>query len=304
MKTVYANNNELCHAWAHQLTSYGRNSGNSLFFRDTVLFSYGEHFPLAKLFGSWVINNPRQYSVTTSKHKGYAWKATSHLHHIEMADVLNPLNDANLKWWVGRLNDLKDQATKRRGIHRKRWDIETFRRLSMAVGHFYAGFYSEVVEDNEELLNALSDARVEPPEWAEWESTVDEEIAKQLAIQEERGRVKRERLLTIALPLWRDGQTIPNGMSIQELMMSTGKTYLRRVHSPDGVIVETSKGIRLSTQEAITALLAYKRGSLIGHQLQGYTITHSTPEGIKAGCHTIDRSEIDYIASQLGVSLT
>jgi hypothetical protein len=71
MKRVFSSNEEVCHIWAQQTQSEGRAS--SIFFRDSVIFSYGEHYPMAKIHtvkGKRVaLINSKHVSVTTEQHK-------------------------------------------------------------------------------------------------------------------------------------------------------------------------------------------------------------------------------------------
>lgn len=71
MKKVFSSNSQVCHVWAQQTQSEGRT--NSVFFRDTVIFSYGEHYPMAKIHKVkgqlFALINSANYSVTTSQHK-------------------------------------------------------------------------------------------------------------------------------------------------------------------------------------------------------------------------------------------
>lgn len=72
MKTVFPNA-DLCHAWANQTQSEGKNSNGSIFFRNKTIYSYGSHFPIAKHAVSAdgkdiILFTERRYSNTTAKH--------------------------------------------------------------------------------------------------------------------------------------------------------------------------------------------------------------------------------------------
>jgi len=71
MKTVFKSNLQLAKMWATQTQYTGK--GPSMFFKDQTLYSYGEHFELAKFVeapnGQQVIFvNDNYYSMTTRKH--------------------------------------------------------------------------------------------------------------------------------------------------------------------------------------------------------------------------------------------
>jgi len=71
MKTVFNSNLQLAKMWATQTQYTGK--GPSMFFKDQTLYSYGEHYELAKFVeapnGQQVIFvNDNFYSMTTRKH--------------------------------------------------------------------------------------------------------------------------------------------------------------------------------------------------------------------------------------------
>jgi hypothetical protein len=71
MKTVFNSNLQLAKMWAAQTQYAGK--GPSMFFKDQTLYSYGEHYQLAKFIeapnGQQVIFvNDNFYSMTTRKH--------------------------------------------------------------------------------------------------------------------------------------------------------------------------------------------------------------------------------------------
>jgi hypothetical protein len=81
LKRVFANHREVLHLWANQAQSDARSE--NVFFEGDTCYSYGYHYPLAKLVkyrGHTVaLINANGYSVTTSKHIRSARSAASHL---------------------------------------------------------------------------------------------------------------------------------------------------------------------------------------------------------------------------------
>lgn len=84
---------EIYHVWAHQRADYGRCSGANVFFQGQVIYSYGRHFPMAKLLldkagkPNAVILTTRTYSNTTSKHQSDTRSAVNHLRTFRATDV-------------------------------------------------------------------------------------------------------------------------------------------------------------------------------------------------------------------------
>lgn len=74
MRTVLKNNHEVVLTWLEQSQPHGQNAQGSLFFMGTTIYSYGEHFPIARLiyyplhesFTARLTN--KKYSRTTSRH--------------------------------------------------------------------------------------------------------------------------------------------------------------------------------------------------------------------------------------------
>src|SRR5262249_44911174 len=58
----------VAHLWAHQTQDSARNPGGTLYFRGATIYSYGDHFPIARLCRGAVLFTTRTYSVTTARH--------------------------------------------------------------------------------------------------------------------------------------------------------------------------------------------------------------------------------------------
>lgn len=80
MKTC-VNNQEVAHLWAHAAQDYAR--GSNMYFRGSVVYSYGEHFPMGIRFTDksgepvFVLTDDG-YSPTTSGHQNYVRRAVNH----------------------------------------------------------------------------------------------------------------------------------------------------------------------------------------------------------------------------------
>lgn len=76
MKKVYPSK-QVCHVWANQQQQEGRNSTGNVFFERDTIYSYGHHFPMARIDAKnkVVLFTTKTYSITTSKHLSFAWRA-------------------------------------------------------------------------------------------------------------------------------------------------------------------------------------------------------------------------------------
>lgn len=75
-KNVHGSHSQTAHVWAQNRYLSGRSSDERMFFEAGVLYSYGRHFALGMTLetseGRVTLLNDSNYSISTSKHKGYA----------------------------------------------------------------------------------------------------------------------------------------------------------------------------------------------------------------------------------------
>lgn len=81
--------NEVAHAWANQTGRHRK--GFNMFYEGTTIYSYGHHFPIARIVeteeGPVVLMTTESYSVSTAKHITYTRRAVS---HMKVFEVRNP----------------------------------------------------------------------------------------------------------------------------------------------------------------------------------------------------------------------
>jgi hypothetical protein len=84
-------NSMVAHVWAQQSQSEGRSNNGQFYFRDSTIYSYGSHFPIAQFSRdkSVVWFTQRGYSVTTARHISYTQDALRGLnvHVISVPDL-------------------------------------------------------------------------------------------------------------------------------------------------------------------------------------------------------------------------
>ena len=77
MKNVFENS-MVAHVWNAQTQSAGRSGNGNFYFRDSMLFSYRDSWLVAKIMDDGVaLHNADSYSISTSRHASYAWRASS-----------------------------------------------------------------------------------------------------------------------------------------------------------------------------------------------------------------------------------
>lgn len=98
MKSVHTPEN-VAHLFANQLQHEARNSGNTLFFNHTSIYSYGYHFCIAKFVDDkTLLFTERNYGNTTAKHIATVRNATNHINRIYCYNP-NGLHNNNFNFW-------------------------------------------------------------------------------------------------------------------------------------------------------------------------------------------------------------
>lgn len=123
-------NSMVAHVWAQQSQSEGRSANGNFYFRDSMIFSYGDHFPVAAFTqdsrgNSCVLFTTKSYSVTTSAHVGFVRSALRGLTGVQVyyvPEVVGPSNArmhaANVTRMVSETRDTAKQYAKpRKGVY-------------------------------------------------------------------------------------------------------------------------------------------------------------------------------------------
>lgn len=101
MRTVFTNE-EVARVWYRQEQNEGRGSGGNLYFHGNTIYSYGSHFPIAKILDDGkILFTTRSYSNSTAKHINYVWRAVGYSNKNVMP-VYNPdaSHSTNIKHWL------------------------------------------------------------------------------------------------------------------------------------------------------------------------------------------------------------
>lgn len=84
------NNKQVAQAWASQERASGR--GSNLYFESGVIYSYGKHFPIARIVPGpdepVVLFTTKSYSAITARHILLASIASLHMKRLYVDDVM------------------------------------------------------------------------------------------------------------------------------------------------------------------------------------------------------------------------
>ena len=293
MKNVFNTSQEVSHLFASKAHTSAR--CRNTFIRDSMYFSYGEHYCVARhLPQGYVALNLRPSTSTTQGHKSEIRSACSHLNIIGVFDPkCGPDRDSTEE----RIEHLLKEAARAKPDGRRPLIMGEIRQVIRDYNK-----YCEL-EGKGELL-ALPDLS-------------DGEIAKIKAAQKEQNKAekahKAKRDAELAEGYAKHIQEWLQGMC-HSLHFDHGPTLLRVGNLQGGShghgiqTIETSRGARIPVDDAKRLwpiILRAKDGARdfeVGMQLGSYQLTKINRDGsIVVGCHGIGFDQIEKIAGQLGL---
>lgn len=307
MKQVFSNS-ELPHIWAAQSQGSGRTSNGSFYFHNATIYSYGGHFPIATIKGDTVFFTLRSYSNTTRKHISKARAAVSHKNFINVWEVptgnfdyLTTTHEANFKGWKRELSAVVAELGNKR-IRNIGSRVNYAECIIGQIGK-YCKYFNLPVTDKE-LKKLIETAK--NPQFVELARAAAE---KQAAAHEKKVK-EAARAYDIYIEMWRERRDeeikeLPdNTKTLINFYANQAAAFTRLRFNPDTETVETSKGIEIPAEIAKRAYFALNgclKSSCNGLSIPvlHYTITETGNDYIKAGCHTIPKTDVQYIATVL-----
>lgn len=275
----------VAHNWANRTRS-GAEGFNMWFSGDTI-YSYGEHFPIARHCGNAVLFTTDSYSVSTAKHKTITWRACHHLTTFDVADVMancktehkyNYRKMLEAAWeYVGKASRARVNGP---------WLLDSAKRAladaNAYTKHFKLGFSQ--IADLEALAPIMEKAERNAAARARKAARLAEQQraeAYRLHLEEQRRRALAGRE---ALKQWCRGENVhpPH----------TRRPYVRIKNDE----VQTSWGARVPLKDALRVFSAARRCRELGKTWtpkRRVTVGHFNVDRIdnvgtiRAGCHVI-----------------
>jgi hypothetical protein len=310
---------EIDHVWAHQRAGYGRANGKNVFFDGPVIFSYGRHFPMAKLLlkrgepvAVFVTTN--RSSVTTMGHLSDVRSAVSHLKTFYVSDVLVTDHKVHLKEYKTRIAAAADMV--KRGKSATLNHIHSLDRV-IAEGNDYAAYFGLKTRfDYPEGFDVAAErARgvVEVEKQRERDANRDERQRERDAARLAADRVKYAADFAVYdadVAAWLAGQrnefpSRPRDPDDRQSWYADVPTRLR----VRGSRIETSRGAVVSVEHAKPLLAEIRKGggSVVEMPVEfrvgdyGHVKLDFLRKYVSIGCHNIAFDEIERIAAQLGL---
>lgn len=316
---------ELYHVWAHQRASYGRSTGQRVYFEGPTIYSYGHHFPMARLIVKGdkpvaVLLTTRRYSVTTSAHQSEVRSAARHLPQFEVKDVTQTDHRRNLADYRERIAGAVKAVEKARSG--TLWELGNLNDL-IAEGNAYAAFFklktrfaypegfdaaAHCERGEVERAKAEERRRKRDERWQARRAAENAEYAARL----ERERAEYPAKLAgyeAAVAAWLAGEggrfpVKPRDPSNPSAYGWDDPVRLR----VKGTRVETSRGVVFELDKARVLLRLVRRGGegvleLPDLDIDGYRGGRIDFAGrtVSVGCHTVAFAEVERVAAPLGL---
>jgi len=317
MKTFYKKDkfdvpakDKVAHAWAHQLEEEGQVYGGSFYFYGDTIFSYGSHFPIARIYHdkNVILFTSHSYSSTTAGHMSCVRSAIRHRDIIIVPNVkvIESLKRSapeyrktdweddhatNLRYFVDEAVAARKKLDKCRVDNTKETCIKIMARSARDFERYIEAFDLRDAPKRYTILHTVMDMGIEDVDnLVEVVTTVDKKADKLKTSRLKRAKKAQEKKQKKAMEDWVAGK------AVNTYNIGYNSEVRLRIIKED---VQTSRGSSVPLKHA---QLLYK-GLQAGKDIEGKNIGHFvinkvTPEMIKIGCHDIPMSEIRRILSQ------
>ena len=285
MRKILKNHSEVAHYWANKVQPEG--NGCSMFYHSETIYSYGNHFPIAKhINNGLILFTSKDYSISTSKHKCITRSAIPSEIEVLTVPIVRIASISehieNISYFI---NEIKGSFGKsQRARKYKSMYLETGLNLIKQMER-----YLELFRIKSKLPNSLKKSvnlflNMDNSEVMEVIKS-EQEIQKKAVLQE---RKKQEKKFKQLLPKWKNGEVYSLPYNKQQ--------YLRLVNDE----IETSLHVKISIDTFNRYYSLLKVGvSLIDIKIDHYRVTKQDSNLLTIGCHVIPVSEINYIAKLL-----
>ncbi len=295
------NNSQVAHLWANQSKTIAK--GSNFFFNNKSIYSYGHHFEVSRLVQTEKKNKtialfePRTYSISTSKHQGYARNAVHGLY--ESFDFNLPSYDLTRDDFLRAFNRfgnivIDSLKKSKRAIKYKDWHVRNAVNAVEQWNKLKA--YFPTLTKGIKNLKTLDQDQIDK---------LVESEKKQKAIEAK----KRKKEIDAKARLWlnHDINHLPHDS--KTMIRQKGKRVITESgNAPEFRLldeVETSRGAIVPLDHAKLFFNAIKRFEKrpndcnnhfrVGH----FTLDKLTTKGAKIGCHLLEWKEINRFAKTM-----
>ena len=272
---------DLCHKWANMEQSSGRTSTGSMFFNNETIYSYGDHFAIAKHIVNEqgqraILFTLRDYSNTTAKHKSHVYMSCKNDNIIFCANPIGS-HETNFKYWEQRAGH--DVASKLKNARKPEKYINLLKEIEKSA-NIYANYFGIEIPESLKIILAIKDK-------ADYLQYQDK--ANELAKLEEAKRLKEQKAkFKEDIKKWFNCET--------SRLYTTYKYDFLRINENR---IETTQAVQIPLELGKRLYQSIKNQSLkVGDKFLNYSVNEIGNE-IKIGCHTFKQSYLLKFGSQL-----
>lgn len=293
----------VAHNWANQTNSHGK--GSNFFYDGKSIYSYGYHFEVGRIVetekgNEIVLLNNASYSVSTSKHQGYARQACNHIESFSLPlnkDARLPFTNYNFVAFFNHYGNIVIESSKKAMRSRKYGDLHLKDAVKAVDDWNKLRSYFPSLCEGIKRLTLPSDIQVKKLNDKDKKERAKERKEKQARIERDENawlNYDQNYVSRMARCLLRQRQVsyIPEqGCAPQSRLVDE---------------VETSHGARVPLQDAKLFFNAIKRfkdspkACLDRFKVGNFRLSNLTPNGANIGCHFIAWSEMERFATQMG----
>lgn len=279
MKNIFTNS-ELAHTYANQSQQSGRNSSGSFYFDGKAIYSYGRHFPIAKIVRNeqgieCMLFTYRSYSNSTSKQISIVRNATRQYKKIYCYSPEDS-HELNFKSWLNlaEIETAKLQKAKKPELYLNQLGILNREALE------YAEFFNIEIPITLQAVLSIKDKK----ENLVYMSKKAEFMKIEKAKKEKAQKIEYKE----QLKKWFNFETgrVYGGFNFDFLRLNQNR-------------VETTQAVQIPLELAKRLYNKIKTNTLeVGEQLLNYRVDE-IGDIIKIGCHNFKRSYLLNFGSKL-----
>lgn len=288
-----AKNHQISHEWFYQTKEKG--SGSSYFYEGPIIYSYGRHFPIARIVEKngekIVLFTTSSYSGSTSAHVNMTRGAIpSYVQIIEMRNVpTEPLDRINHKPNIEAYTNELQSALKA---------LETARKKEKWIGEITSLIdkFKAYMDFFQLPLSAEMETLFNDPTIEKFDTYMANEAAR-IAKDKKKEEQKRGRAVKKQVSEWQEGKRS------RVTLLGWKYAYLRI--SKSGNRIETTEGIEIPVDKAYQLYQRIQQtlqnGGCTGDCgesfMEQYRIVKISKNTLHIGCHIIEMKEVNRIAT-------
>ena len=280
MRNVFTSS-ELAHKWANQHQNSGRNQNGSMYFHGPTIYSYGQHFPIAKHVRNEkgeraILFTERSYSNTTAKHMNHVWMSCKNDNIINCYRP-DSTHEENFQFWAKNAEEFG--ASKLAKARKPEKYLKILSDVEL-VSTKYANFFGLELPEYLKAVISIKDKN-EFLQFADKKAEY-EKAEKARKLKQQKKEFKEQ------IKKWFNGELYR--------LNTTYKFDFLRIRENR---VETTQAVQIPIEIAKRLYLKIKTDTLaVGDKILDYSVNNVGKE-IKIGCHTFNRSYLLKFGSQL-----